>query len=106
MFRKVSLGLFQARLQLLRRGLATSNAASMDPRQLFEEECLPHYNHNQFYPVRVGQYLSSRYKVMGKLGYGSDSTVWLCRNIGYAEDDSSNSAGTNVPRTATTNMLL
>jgi hypothetical protein len=75
MFGNVSQGLSHARLESLRRCLATSRIASTDPRQPFEEECLPHYDHNQFYPVHVGQYLDSSYKVTGKLGYSADSTV-------------------------------
>ncbi|KAG4436290.1 hypothetical protein IFR05_008230 [Cadophora sp. M221] len=46
-----------------------------------EEERLPWYNPNQFFPVRIGDILDSSYKVLGKLGYGAYSTVWLCRNI-------------------------
>ena len=49
--------------------------------RLFEEERLPWYNPDQFYPVRIGEILDSSYKVLGKLGYGAYSTVWLCRNI-------------------------
>jgi hypothetical protein len=55
----------------------------MDVGQPFEEEKLPWYAADQFYPVRVGEILDSRYKVLGKLGYGAHSTSWLCRNIGY-----------------------
>ncbi|MCJ1367849.1 hypothetical protein MMC16_006985 [Acarospora aff. strigata] len=53
----------------------------MDPGQPFEEEQLPWYRPDQFYPVRIGEILDSKYKVLGKLGYGAHSTVWLCRNI-------------------------
>ncbi|KAF2004736.1 non-specific serine/threonine protein kinase [Amniculicola lignicola CBS 123094] len=54
--------------------------AKMDPGQPFEEERLPWYNPDKFYPVRIGEILDSSYKVLGKLGYGAYSTVWLCRN--------------------------
>jgi hypothetical protein len=47
----------------------------------FEEEQLPWYNQDQFYPVRVGEILENKYKVIGKLDYGAQSTVWLCRNV-------------------------
>ncbi|KAF2243251.1 kinase-like protein [Trematosphaeria pertusa] len=56
-------------------------AAKTDPGQPLEEERLPWYNPDQFYPVRIGEILDSSYKVLGKLGYGAYSTVWLCRNI-------------------------
>lgn len=58
-------------------------AAKTDPGQPLEEERLPWYNPDQFYPVRIGEILDSSYKVLGKLGYGAYSTVWLCRNIRY-----------------------
>lgn len=49
--------------------------------QPFEEERLPFYDADQFYPVRIGEILNSQYKVVGKLGYGAYSTVWLCRDM-------------------------
>ena len=62
-------------------GLST---VAMDPHKPFEEETLPHYRQEQFYPVRIGQLLDSRYKVLGKLGYGTQSTSWLCRDTKYS----------------------
>lgn len=47
----------------------------------FEEECLPDYHPEQFYPVRLGDVIQARYRVIGKLGYGANSTVWLCRDL-------------------------
>ena len=32
-------------------------------------------------PVDVGDILSDKYQVLGKLGYGSTSTVWLARDM-------------------------
>ncbi|RMZ70994.1 CMGC SRPK kinase [Pyrenophora seminiperda CCB06] len=49
--------------------------------ELVEEERLPFYSHDQFYPVRIGEVLDSSFKVIGKLGYGAYSTVWLCRDM-------------------------
>jgi hypothetical protein len=48
-----------------------------------EEEKLPFYKVEQFYPVHIGELLHSRYKLLGKLGYGSYSTVWLCHDERY-----------------------
>lgn len=48
--------------------------------RLIEEERLPFYKAEQFYPVHIGELLHSRYKVLVKRGYGSYSTVWLCRD--------------------------
>ncbi|KAI8943645.1 hypothetical protein NX059_001630 [Plenodomus lindquistii] len=54
---------------------------TMDLARPFEEETLPFYRPEQFYPVKIGQLLDGQFKVLGKLGYGSNSTVWLCRDI-------------------------
>ena len=46
-----------------------------------EEERPPWYTPDRFYPVRIGEVLNSRYRVVGKLGFGAYSTVWLCRDL-------------------------
>jgi hypothetical protein len=51
--------------------------------ELYEEERLPWYSHDQFYSARIGEVLDSSSKVIGKLCYGAYSTVWLCRDIRY-----------------------
>jgi serine/threonine protein kinase len=63
---------------------ANTQATRMNLSEPFEEERLPWYDPDQFYPVRVGEIFDSKYKVVGKLGYGAYSTVWLCRNVKYA----------------------
>lgn len=50
---------------------------------LLEEETLDCYSPDQFYPVAVGEVLNSSYRVVGKLGYGAQATVWLCRDVRY-----------------------
>ncbi|OOF99269.1 hypothetical protein ASPCADRAFT_394536 [Aspergillus carbonarius ITEM 5010] len=52
----------------------------LDTERLIEEERLPFYRREQFYPVQIGELFNSIYKVLGKLGYGSHSTVWLCHD--------------------------
>ncbi|EKM75278.1 hypothetical protein AGABI1DRAFT_123298 [Agaricus bisporus var. burnettii JB137-S8] len=49
--------------------------------QLIEEENLPDYLATRYYPVRIGNVLASRYQVVGKLGYGATSTVWMARDL-------------------------
>ena len=39
------------------------------------------YNPKHYYPVKLGEVLHERYKIIGKLGFGSASTVWLCRDL-------------------------
>jgi hypothetical protein len=50
---------------------------------LLEEESFSWYSRETFYPVRIGQVFKTRYQVLLKLGYGSVSTVWLCRDLQY-----------------------
>lgn len=47
----------------------------------FEEERLPCYKTESYYPVRLGEVFRSRYQVVAKLGFGTTSTVWLCRDL-------------------------
>ncbi|RAQ57642.1 protein kinase domain protein [Aspergillus flavus] len=46
-----------------------------------EEETLPHYKPEHYYPVKIGDIYQARYEVTGKLGYGAYSTSWLCRDL-------------------------
>ncbi|OAA68199.1 protein kinase [Niveomyces insectorum RCEF 264] len=45
-----------------------------------EEERMPGYNAERFYPVQLGEVLGARYQVIAKLGFGTASTVWLGRD--------------------------
>jgi hypothetical protein len=47
----------------------------------YEEEKLKWYTPENFYPVRIWEVFDKRYQVVGKLGYGAYSTVWLCRHL-------------------------
>lgn len=58
----------------------TTRFAPMSCRAL-EEESLPSYDAEEFYPVHLGDTIKSRYHVIGKLGYGANSTVWFCRDL-------------------------
>ena len=46
-----------------------------------EEETLPKYNINAFYPTRLDEVLNDRYQVVAKLGFGVTATVWLARDL-------------------------
>ncbi|KAE8349567.1 kinase domain protein [Aspergillus coremiiformis] len=63
-----------------RRSMSTQPFQQRGIARVVEEETLPFYRPEQFYPVYIGEVLNSKYKVLGKLGYGSYSTVWLCRD--------------------------
>ncbi len=60
-----------------------SQFSTLNATYLIEEELLPFYKQEDYYPVRIGEVLIAKYKVLGKLGYGAYSTVWLCRNLLY-----------------------
>ncbi|KAK8169090.1 kinase-like domain-containing protein [Phyllosticta citrichinensis] len=46
-----------------------------------EEETLPDYVASRYYPVRIGEIFRDRYQIVGKLGFGATSTVWLARDL-------------------------
>jgi serine/threonine-protein kinase SRPK3 len=48
-----------------------------------EEETLPGYIAEHYYPARIGEVLHARYRIICKLGYGVYSTVWLCKDTQY-----------------------
>jgi serine/threonine protein kinase len=46
-----------------------------------EEEAWSWYSANHFYPVAIGEIFNNTYQVVAKLGYGTASTTWLCRDL-------------------------
>ncbi|KAF3029615.1 hypothetical protein E8E12_000943, partial [Didymella heteroderae] len=50
-------------------------------QEKIEEEQIPNYKAERFYPVQLGEVLQSRYQVVAKLGFGTASTIWLCRDL-------------------------
>ncbi|KAI1774674.1 kinase-like protein [Hypoxylon cercidicola] len=49
--------------------------------QEFEEEKIPGYKAENFFPVKLGDVFATKYQVVAKLGFGTVSTVWLCRDL-------------------------
>lgn len=35
----------------------------------------------QYYPVKIGDIYARKYQILGKLGFGTTSTVWLARHL-------------------------
>jgi serine/threonine-protein kinase SRPK3 len=60
---------------------SNSQFERIDVGERIEEETLPDYAAERYYPVHIGELLASRYQVVGKLGYGVTSTVWLARDL-------------------------
>lgn len=46
-----------------------------------EEEAFEDYKTGKYYPVCIGDVFASKYQVVGKLGFGISSTVWLARDL-------------------------
>ena len=65
----------------LTKDISNPRFGRIDASQLIEEENLPDYLAEHYYPVRIGQLLESRYQIVGKLGFGVTSTVWLTRDL-------------------------
>ncbi|PYI04873.1 protein kinase, partial [Aspergillus sclerotiicarbonarius CBS 121057] len=51
------------------------------PQQPIDEEICPNYNPANFYPANPGDLLAKRFQLLTKIGWGSQSTVWLARDI-------------------------
>lgn len=94
MFLRTSMNL----LRRLRHGTSPSRAASgqlhTSPRvfptvtlstipssEVVEEERWAWYTPQSFYSVCIGDVVNERYQVLYKLGYGTTSIVWMCRDL-------------------------
>lgn len=66
------------------RSFPTTGFKIIDNDQKVEEEELPDYRADRFYPVRLGEVFHGRYQAVTKLGFGSSSTIWLARDLRYA----------------------
>ncbi|OJJ97890.1 hypothetical protein ASPACDRAFT_1857911 [Aspergillus aculeatus ATCC 16872] len=61
--------------------LSTSGCELIDASTKIEEETLPSYTPESYYPVEQGEIMNDRYQVVSKIGYGGSSTVWLARDL-------------------------
>jgi hypothetical protein len=52
--------------------------------QLLNEEQFNSFKRGLYYPVKIGDVFASKYQVVGKLGCGVTSTVWLARDLQQA----------------------
>lgn len=64
------------------REFPSSGFEIIDPSERVEEERLPFYKRDEYYPMRICEVLEDRYQVVAKLGYGTNSTAWLGRDLG------------------------
>ncbi|OAX78444.1 CMGC/SRPK protein kinase [Emergomyces africanus] len=60
---------------------STAVATQLHVQEPVEEEKTQYYSPARFYPARLGEVLNDRYQLATKLGHGSNSTVWLARDL-------------------------
>lgn len=63
------------------RKFPTSGSVELDTTKKIEEEYIPYYVPENYYPVHIGELFMSRYQVVTKLGFGVNSTIWLSRDL-------------------------
>ncbi|KAI4118110.1 MAG: hypothetical protein LQ345_001767, partial [Seirophora villosa] len=54
-----------------------SNFSILPSDQKIEEEAHDSVSKGRYYPVQIGEVIQQKYQILGKLGYGLGSTVWL-----------------------------
>jgi serine/threonine protein kinase len=67
----------------LARTFPVNGFEELSVKEEIEEETVPDYKAERFYPVQLGEIFKSRYQVVAKLGFGTASTIWLCRDLEY-----------------------
>ncbi|KAK9237119.1 kinase-like domain-containing protein [Lipomyces kononenkoae] len=75
------LGLSTARPDSQPRAFPSEGFDAIGKDQLVEEETMPEYMSEHFYPVRLGEVFNDRFQTVAKLGYGTSSTIWLARDL-------------------------
>lgn len=53
----------------------------LPPEDPVDEERIPGYSPEHYYPANPGDILGTKYRLEAKVGWGSSSTVWLARDI-------------------------
>ncbi|EAS33460.3 CMGC/SRPK protein kinase [Coccidioides immitis RS] len=72
---------FERHLRTKPSRMSTVIAEALPERLPVEEECSSSYSPNHFYPVRLGEIFNERYQVVAKLGFSSNSTIWLAKDL-------------------------
>ncbi|KAI3012252.1 hypothetical protein CBS147346_629 [Aspergillus niger] len=63
------------------RRFPTTGFTTIPASTILEEEHFDSFRNGHYYPVNIGDVFASKYQVIGKLGYGSTSTVWLAQDL-------------------------
>jgi serine/threonine-protein kinase SRPK3 len=59
----------------------TSGFEIINLSEVVEEERFEDFKTGRYCPVNIGEVFKSKYQVIGKLGFGVTSTVWLARDF-------------------------
>lgn len=59
----------------------TSSYEAVHPSEILDEELFEHFEQGQYYPANIGDLIGSRYQIIGKLGFGVTSKVWLAPDL-------------------------
>lgn len=59
----------------------TSGSDTVRPSEVLDEERFEKFKQGQYYPANIGNVLIFKYQIVGKLGFGTTSTVWLARGL-------------------------
>ncbi|RAL15179.1 putative serine/threonine-protein kinase [Aspergillus homomorphus CBS 101889] len=54
---------------------------TISQQELVDEELCPDYESAAYYPANLGDVLANKYQLLSKIGWGSQSTVWLARDL-------------------------
>lgn len=49
--------------------------------EVLDEERFEHFKQGEYYPANIGDVLNLKYQIVGKLCFGTTSTVWLARDL-------------------------
>jgi hypothetical protein len=69
------------RLPLTSLKFSNTNFKTSSASEIPEEERFELFKNGHYYPVNIGDVFSSKYQVIGKLGFDVNSTVWLARDL-------------------------
>ncbi len=61
--------------------LPPNSGTPISQQEPIDEEVCPDYNSVNFYPAEPGEVLAKKFQLLVKIGWGSQSTVWLARDI-------------------------
>lgn len=59
----------------------TTGFETVRPSEILDEKRFEKFKLGQYYPANIGDVICSKYQIVGKLGFGTTSTVWLAHDL-------------------------